>query len=106
MPVRRVLGLCRGPCVWEGLAGGKGAEVVLTVLARGRWSIPEALLAGTRGPRALFAVILSVGAHVHPTLLVHHLLGLCPGPFVKGFALDTHPLGKNRGVPMVWCGVV
>ena len=77
-----------------------------TVLARGRWPVPEALAASTSGPRAPLGVVLSAGARVHPILLVHHPLGRCPGPVVRGFAPGSQPMGrvgKYSGCGVVWC---
>ena len=84
-------------------------EAVPAVLSRDRWSVPGALAAGTRGPRAPLGVVLGAGARVHPTLLVHHPLGWCPGPVVGGFAPGTQPVsraGEYSGCGVVWCGVV
>ena len=84
-------------------------EAVPAVPSRDRWSVPGALAAGTRGPRAPLGVVLGAGARVHPTLLVHHPLGWCPGPVVGGFAPGTQPVsraGEYSGCGVVWCGVV
>ena len=84
-------------------------EAVPAVLSRDRWSVPGALAAGTRGPRAPSGVVLGAGARVHPTLLVHHPFGWCPGPVVGGFAPGTQPVGRAgeySGCGVVWCGVV
>ena len=84
-------------------------EAVPAVLSRDRWSVPGALAAGTRGPRAPLGVVLGAGTRVHPTLLVHHPLGWCPGPVVGGFAPGTQPVsraGEYSGCGVVWCGVV
>ena len=84
-------------------------EAVPAVLSRDRWSVPGALAAGTRGPRAPSGVVLGAGARVHPTLLVHHPFGWCPGPVVGGFAPGTQPVsraGEYSGCGVVWCGVV
>ena len=84
-------------------------EAVPAVLSRDRWSVPGALAAGTRGPRAPLGVVLGAGARVHPTLLVHHPLGWCPGPVVGGFAPGTQPVsraGEYSGVRWRrWCVV-
>ena len=83
-------------------------EAVPVVLSRDRWSVPGALAAGTRGPRAHSGVVLGAGARVHPTLLVHHPFGWCPGPVVGGFAPGTQPVsraGEYSGCGVVWCGV-
>ena len=69
-------------------------EAVPAVLSRSRWSVPGALAAGTRGPRAPSGVVLGAGARVHPTLLVHHPFGWCPGPVVGGFAPGTQPVSR------------
>ena len=84
-------------------------EAVPAVLSRDRWSVPGALAAGTRGPRAPSGVVLGAGARVHPTLLVHHPFGWCPCPVVGGFAPGTQPVsraGEYSGCGVVWCGVV
>ena len=84
-------------------------EAVPAVLSRDRWSVPGALAAGTRGPRAPSGVVLGAGARVHPTLLVHHPFGWCLGPVVGGFAPGTQPVsraGEYSGCGVVWCGVV
>ena len=63
-------------------------------------------MAGTRGPQAPFAVVLSAVARVHPTMVVCHPLGCCPGPVVGGFALGTQPLCRAEeylGCGVVWC---
>ena len=75
------------------------------VLARGRWSVPEALAAGTRGPQAPLGVVLSAGVRVHPTLLVHRPLGRCLGPVAMGFAPGTQPMGR-AGEYSVCCVVL
>ena len=80
-------------------------EAVPAVHSRDRWSVPGALAAGTRGPRAPSGVVLGAGARVHPTLLVHHPFGWCPGPVVGGFAPGTQPVSR-AGEYLVWCGVV
>ena len=92
----------RGPCGWGKGAGG-------AVLSRDHWSVPGALAAGIRGPRAPSGVVLGAGARVHPTLLVHHPFGWCLGPVVGGFAPGTQPVsraGEYSGCGVVWCGVV
>ena len=53
-------GSAEGPVRGVGVLGGEEGEVVPAVLARGRWSIPEALAAGTRGPRAPLGWCLSL----------------------------------------------
>ena len=78
-----------------GVLGGVEEEVVAAILARGRWSVPGALAGGTRGPRAPLWVVISAGARTHPTLLVHHPLGWCPGPVVRGIAPGTQPMGRG-----------
>ena len=101
--------LQRALCVGRACLGGEEGEVVPTVLARGRWSVPEVVAAGTRGPRAPLGVVLSAGAHVHPTLLVHHPFRRCPGPIVRGFAPGTQPMGRAAEYSRfggVWCGVM
>ena len=83
-------------------------EAVPAVPSRDRWSVPGALAAGTRGPRAPLGVVLGAGARVHPTLLVHHPLGWCPGPVVGGFAPGTQPVsraGEYSGV-VLCCAVL
>ena len=100
------LGSAWGPVCGAGVLGGEEEEAVPAVLARGRWSVPEALAAGTRGPRA--PLLLSAGARVHPTLLVHHPLEWCPGPVVGGFAPGTQLVsraGEYSGCGVVWCVV-
>ena len=84
-------------------------EAVPAVLSRDRWSVPGALAAGTRGPRAPLGVVLGAGARVHPTLLVHHPLGWCPGPVVGGFAPGTQPVsraGEYSGCVVLCCVVL
>ena len=84
-------------------------EAVPAVLSRDRWSVPGALAAGTRGPRAPSGVVLGAGARVHPTLLVHHPFGWCPGPVVGGFAPGTQPVsraGEYSGCVVLCCVVL
>ena len=93
--------------VRQGRRGGEEGGAVPAVLSRDRWSVPGALAAGTRGPRAPLGLVLGVRARVHPTLLVHHPLGWCPGPVVGGFAPGTQLVGRaGEYSGAVWCGVV
>ena len=94
--------------VGQGCRGGEDGEAVSNVLSTDRWSNPGALAAGTGEPRAPLGVVLGGGARVHPTLLVHHPLGWCPGPAVGGFAPGTQPVGRGGEYSrcgVVWCGV-
>ena len=88
-----------------GVLGGREGEAVPAVLASGGMSVAETLAARTRGPWALLGVVLSAGARVHPTLLVHHQLGWCLGLVVRAFAPGTQPMGRDREYS-AWCGVV
>ena len=50
-------------------------------------------------------MVLSAGAHIHPTLSVHHPREWRLGPVVRGFAPGTQSVGR-AGEYSVWCGVV
>ena len=98
--------LCKGPVCGVGVLGVEEGGVVPAVLARGRWFAPEALAAGTKGPQGPLGVVLCAGVRVHPTLLVHHPLRLCPGPVVGAFAPGTKRMGRAEeylGCGVVWC---
>ena len=107
-----VCGMELGPrALWvgQGRWGEEEREAVPAVLSWDQCSVPGALAARTRGPRAPSGVVLISGVRVHPTRLVHHPLGWCPRPVVGGFAPGTQPVGRAgeySGCGLVWCGVV
>ena len=91
-----------GPCV-VGRGGGRlgqRPEGVANPFPR-----PRQLVLGGRG---ILGLVLSAGAHAHPTLLVHGSRAV-RRPCRVGFAPSTQPVGmagESSGRGVVWCGVV
>ena len=68
-----------GPCGWGGHVWGGGGEAVPAVLSRGRWPVPGAYVAGTKGGRGILVLKHAYTRHCYYTTHQRVVPGPCRG---------------------------